>query len=220
MNKQFKTSSVIVLLNLFVLGTGGAVKPVQAQPEPSQALFRSVLLPGWGHYYVDKSNWARGQAHLASDVILIVSFFGLNIRAENLESQYQTLARLNAGVELRSRNRSFLLAVGDFANLDAYNDYQLRSRSWNRILEDRPENRWDWESAEKRREYRNLRSKVDRTEQRIPAIVSLLIVNRVVSGISAWMRAREKNDLPELTFLPARTSYGSGGFVARISIPL
>ncbi|MEX0994762.1 MAG: hypothetical protein WD599_04485 [Balneolaceae bacterium] len=196
------------------------LKPGHAQPDPAHAFLRSVLIPGWGHHYVDKSDWVRGQVHLAAEAGLIASLFGLYSRAGNLETQYQTLASLHAGVDVSERDRLFRLAVGDFDSLDEYNDYHLRSRNWNRLLDYEPENRWNWESANRRSEYRNLRSKVDRTEQQIPALISLMIVNRVVSGISAWLRARQRADLPRMTITPVRDVQNHRGVVATVSFGL
>jgi hypothetical protein len=188
-----------------------------AQPEPGKALWRSLIIPGWGHYYVDQDNWNRGKIHLASDAVLIISYFGFDARASNLQSQSFTLANLRAGIELSERNRSIRLAVGDFANLREYNDHQLRTRNWNMLIDDTPENRWYWKSDADRQEYRDLRETSDRTRQQLPAIISLLVVNRVISGISAFTRARNLADLPVARVEPAGGIPGMG-YQATISI--
>lgn len=173
-------------------------------------------MPGWGHYYVDNSDWTRGQYHLAADVVLIGAYFGFDARASNLQQQYLTLANLKAGVNIDGRDRSFRLAIGNFDSLKEYNDHQLRTRNWNRLIENVPENRWIWQSSEDRMKYSELREDVDRTRQQLPALISLMVVNRVVSGVSAYLRAREMTEMPELSVSPVMDIPGSSGYKASI----
>lgn len=204
----------ILLISLFI-GFGFAAK-AEAQPDPRGAFLRSLAVPGWGHHYVDNQNWTRGQYHLAGDIILIASYLGLDARAGNLQGQYITLAQLKAGVDISSRDRTFRLAIGNFTNLDEYNDFQLRRRTWNMLIDDTPENQWQWASAEDRARYRDMREDVDRTRQQLPALISLMVVNRVVSGISAYNRARSVAELPELSFSPVFGEDHSTGVVANL----
>lgn len=189
----------------------------QAQPDPKGSFLRSLVVPGWGHYYNDKTNWARGQAHLGADLVLIGSYFGLTHRAGNLEDQYATYAQLKAGVSIENRSRSFLLAIGQYDNLEEYNDYQLRSRNWDQLLQDEPENSWQWSDTEDRRRYRELRESSDKARNQLPAISALLVVNRVVSAISAYRRARDLSAGPDLVFTPILSGDTSSGVVANIS---
>jgi len=175
---------------------------VEAQPDPGRAMLKSLIVPGWGHYYTDNENWVRGQVHLASDAILIISWAGFSKRASNLRDQSFTLANLKAGIDLDGSDRTFRLAIGDFRDLEAYNEHHRRNRNWHRLIEERPENMWSWENENSRREYRDLRETSDRTSQQIPAIVSLMVVNRVVSGLSAYIRARNTSNFPAVRIEP------------------
>lgn len=190
----------------------------QTAPDPKGAFLRSMLLPGWGHYYTDKENWRRGQVHLGTEALLIGAFFGLHARSGNLENQFMTLSKLRAGVDLSGRDRSFLLAVGDFGSLEEYNDYQLRTRNWNRLIEDIPENRWHWANNNDRASYRDLRSGADRIRNQLPAIVGLMVANRLISGLSAYNRARK--ELPEatLSLLPVLHENNTKGALANMKI--
>ena len=193
------------------------MQPAQAQPDPKGAIWRSMVMPGWGHYYADSSDWTRGQYHLAADVILIGAYFGFDARASNLQQQYLTLANLKAGVNVDNRDRSFRLAIGNFDSLEEYNDHQLRTRNWNRLIDNVPENRWNWQSTEDRMKYSELREDVDRTRQQLPALISLMVVNRVVSGVSAYLRARDMADIPEVSVGPVMEFPGSkSGYKASI----
>lgn len=193
--------------------------PLQAQdrPDPKISFLRSLAVPGWGHYYNDQDKWTRGKFHLGADLVLIGSYFGLNARSSNLINQYQSFARLRAGVSIDDRSRQFQLAVGRFNSLDEYNDFQLRSRNWDQILPDEPENRWEWNSSQDRQRYSELRKNSDQASNQLPAIAALMVVNRVVSAISAYRRARNLSAGPELTLLPAFVDQTQTGVLANLS---
>lgn len=206
-----------VLSGILLLTLADGVE-AQQQPDPRTSFLRSLAIPGWGHYYNDSDNWTRGKFHLGADVVLIGSYFGLNARASNLEDQFKTFARLNAGLDISGRSRQLQLAMGQYNSLEEYNDFQLRSRNWDQILPDTPENRWQWESVEARERYAELRETSDRAGNQLPAIAGLMVVNRVLSAISAYRQARDMTPTPELSFTPALIDNRQSGLVANLSI--
>ncbi|MFO7847967.1 MAG: hypothetical protein R6V27_15480 [Balneolaceae bacterium] len=208
----------VILLSLvsFMVFIPGVVQ-AQNTPDPKVSFLRSLVMPGWGHHYNDSENWNRGKVHFGAEAILIGSLFGLSARASNLENQYHTFAQLKAGIPVSGRDRTFQLAVGQYNSLDEYNDFQLRSRNWNQMLPDSEENRWNWQNEADRERYADLRESSDRARNQLPAIAGLMVVNRVVSAISAYRRARNLFAGPELSLLPAAVERGSGGIVAKMT---
>ena len=162
------------------------------QKNPGAALRRSFLLPGWGEYYANPEQWSRGQWHMALDVSLILSYVGIQYRASILEDELVTFAQSNAGINLASRDREMYLAVSNHDNLALYNDYQLRTRNWNKRLEQTPENEWNWESSSSRSQFNDMRERVDKNNNQLPALVTLMVVNRVISGIHAFGLVRDE----------------------------
>ncbi|MDR9417449.1 hypothetical protein [Gracilimonas sp.] len=199
---------VLKTLAFLILLPAISVFQVQAQtaqnedlPNPRNAFLRSLAMPGWGHYYVDNNNWNRGKYHMAGEVVLILSYFGLDARANSLENDFYTLALSKAGTELSDKSREYLIAIGSFDNLDAYNQEQLRLRNWDNVFPDTPEYRWNWENRDLRNSYESAREKVDRNRSQLPALVALMVSNRLVSGLSAFIRARDMGkNLPEASF--------------------
>jgi hypothetical protein len=181
---------LIILISLF--SNQVFAQEVSEGPSPRGAFFRSLAVPGWGHHYVDKSNWQRGRYHLAADAALILSYVGFSIHSNNLRQNWHAYGRQQAGVPIEGRSRQFQLAVGDYNSLAAYNDYQSRSRNWDQLFEDVPDNRWQWTGSAERQKYRDLRSRFERIDQQLPALLGLMVVNRVISGISAYNRAKKK----------------------------
>jgi len=183
----------VLLLMMPFLATN-ADRLLAQQPDPKTAFLKSLAVPGWGHYHVDNKNWQRGQYHLAADAVLILSYAGFSIHSNNMQQNWYAYGRQQAGVPIEGRSRQFQLAVGDFNSLEAYNDYQARSRNWDQLFDDVPENRWQWSSNAQRQEYRDLRSRFERIDQQLPALLGLMVLNRVISGISAYNRAKKQHD--------------------------
>lgn len=170
-------------------------KDSNQQKNPAAALRRSFLLPGWGEYYANPVQWTRGQWHMALDVSLILSYVGIRYRGSFLEDELVTFAQSNAGIDLASRDREVYLAVSNHDNLALYNDYQLRTRNWNKRLEEIPENEWNWESSSIRSQFNDMRERVDKNNNQLPALVTLMVVNRVISGIHAFGLVRDANKM-------------------------
>lgn len=168
---------------------------------PGGAFLRSMVVPGWGHRYVDDTNWNRGKYHLAGEAVLVLSYLGLNIRANNLETNFRTLAQSRSGANLSDKDRAYFIALGNYDSLYEYNQAQLRSRNWNSLFPESPEYQWTWKTTDDRLQYQNTREKVDKTRNQLPALVVLMVGNRIASGISAYLRAQDKlENFPEAGF--------------------
>jgi hypothetical protein len=189
---------------------------IESLPNPKTALLISFVAPGLGHHYVDSDNWTRGKIHLATDIILIAGYFGLSARTDRLEGNLNTLARSKAGVSLANRGREFELAISNYDNLAEYNDFQLRARRWQNILEDTPENDWNWESDEARFDFQDTRDRISNSENQLPTLLTLMVANRVFSGINAFTRARDMAvNLPETNF-SYLNEFGEPGITAHL----
>jgi|AntRauTorckE6833_2_1112554.scaffolds.fasta_scaffold28927_2 hypothetical protein len=199
----FAVHKLLVLILILLFPTIGFAQTQGDESTPSArgAFWRSMAVPGWGHHYVDSDNWTRGQYHLAGEVVLVLSYFGLDARANQLENDYTTLALSKAGADLSGKNRNYRIAIGSFDNLEAYNKQQLRTRNWDILFPETPEYQWDWDSRESRIQYQDARERVDRNRSQLPTLIALMVTNRLVSGLSAYIRARDKwENVPEASF--------------------
>lgn len=170
---------------------------------PGGALLRSFVMPGWGHYAVDSDEWSRGQLHMGADLALIASFALLLNYQNRLEGNLQTFGDQYAGIAFSDRERAFRLAVAGFESLRAYNDHHERTRNWDRLYPETDENYWEWESDEKRSRYNEMRSRRDDIERQAPALLGMMVVNRVIAGINAFTRARDQRRNYALYLSPA-----------------
>lgn len=200
--KHLLVSSILLLVTVIEPGIKAQVQSDEISP--GGAFIRSMVVPGWGHHYVDKTNWNRGKYHLAGEAVLVLSYLGINIRANDLETDFRTLAQSRSGANLTDKDRDYLIALGNFDSLSEYNEAQLRSRRWNALFPDTPEYQWSWLSTSDRLQYQDTREKVDRTRNQLPTLIVLMVGNRIASGISAYLRAQKiSQNFPEagLTYL-------------------
>lgn len=205
---------VVTLICLFPVITFAQTQ--EDRPSPRGAFLRSLVVPGWGHYYVDNENWNRGKYHLAGEVVLVLSYFGLNARANYLETDYATLALSKAGADLSGKSREYIIAVGNYNTLSEYNNAQLRTRNWNRLFPETEDYQWNWENSDFRFQYQDTRERVDRSRGQLPTLVALMVSNRLLSGLSAFVQARNKwENVPETSF-SYLNEFGNPGFTANL----
>ncbi len=209
---------VFILMILFSISITATAQEIDINKEvtPRGAFLRSLVMPGWGHQYIDKTDWKRGQYHMAAEAIMILSYAGISVRSNTLESDLETYARANAGIDLSNKNRDFFLAIANYDNLEEYNDYQLRSRNWDNLITDDPANRWNWTEDDNRFRYQDMRERIDRNNNQLPALLTLMVANRVVSGISAFVKARNLvANMPEARF-SYLNEFGEPGMTATV----
>jgi len=211
---------LLQIIPLTVLFSFLPVYAVQAQvsSEPARAFARSMILPGWGHFYSEQASNQRGAVHLVSEALLFSALIGIHFRSHSLEENYLTLVRLRSGIDLTTRGRAFRLAVGQFNSLDEFNEYQLRTRNWHRLIEPTVDNNWHWQSSGDREQFNRMRSDRDRLRNQIPSLISIMAVNRVVSALSAYRQAKENGSTAEMRFQPLLNDTGEAGAVATLTL--
>ncbi len=186
-------------------------------PSPKGAFLRSLVLPGWGHHYVDANNWNRGKIHLAADITMMLSYFGLSTRVNTLEGNLITQASSKAGISLKGKSRDIELAVANFNSIDEYNDYQLRVRNWDKVITPNAQNSWNWENSEDRFAFQDTRDKISKADNQLPTLLTLMVANRVLSGINAFTRARNMQVTPQAS-LSYLNEFGEPGITARVVV--
>ncbi|HKI45809.1 MAG TPA: hypothetical protein VKA08_10810 [Balneolales bacterium] len=217
---------LILVIVLVSISLGSSVSTAQSfktqngdqhNPSPGRALLYSLLIPGLGHYYVDHHHWARGQVHLAAEAILWTALIGLKSFSGALNNDMFTYANVHSGINIRNRDRAFQLAVGSFNSLQDYNDYETRARNWDQLYPNTANYYWKWDQQGNRQTYESMSNRYDRINQQVPAIIALMVANRVISGISAYLDARHhRKQNIEMGLAPAATR--SGGVVAQVRI--
>ena len=176
----------------------------------------SLLIPGLGHRYVNGGRWGgAGTVFAAADITLWLGLATTIAQENHFVDGYTTLTARKSGNTLEGKNRAFELALGSYDSSDEYLDALLRSRQWDRLegAQD-PDNQWNWETTEDRARYVELRSDADSAENRTKALIGALIVNRLISGITAALSSRKTRSYPT-------SSYSAGlGYSRHSNLPV
>jgi hypothetical protein len=200
-NQNFRDRKLLMIATLCLWVLVFAAIPIHAQSSdktdlvnPRKVLLKSLILPGWGHLSLGGEHRARGKWQLGTEVALWLSYAGFKIRSHQLENNLITQASTYAGIDIEGRDQDLWIALGRYSDLDAYNQQQLLNRNWNNLYEDTPDNRWSWQSDDARSDFQSTRNVWNRTKQQLPAVISAMLINRIIASISAYRRARAMND--------------------------
>jgi hypothetical protein len=136
-----------------------------------------------------------------ADAGLWAGLIGTNWRESDVIRSYETLAATRAGADVEGKGRAFFLNMAGYMSSEEYVNAQLRNRNWSQIgFGEDPANLWEWESEEDFRQFRSLRSDAESMSRRRTFIITSLVANRLISGITALRAARRAGqDVPELS---------------------
>ncbi|MFZ5433114.1 MAG: hypothetical protein ACOZB3_04990 [Calditrichota bacterium] len=156
------------------------------------AFLKSLLIPGWGQYALGRNNSAL--AFLGADLALIGGMLTLNSYGNSARDDYKALAAVHAGV-IGDHSHDFYVDVGNWMNVDQYNERRLRDRDYDALYTD-PEDQWTWDSDHNRSEMEKIRIRSDRAFNSIIYFVGGMVLNHVASAIHAGrMAARQREGL-------------------------
>jgi hypothetical protein len=178
---------------------------VQAQPAVERdksgikAFALNLLLPGLGQRYLDDGQW-NGWAPVftGADMALALSAVGtVWYRNQQLEA-YRTLATGSAGADIEGKDRSFFVQMAAYRSQQRYVEHLLRSRQWANLQQaEDPSRFWSWRSDDAWERYKRTRNRVDALGRRRTILITAMIANRVVSGITALLQANSDREIPE-----------------------
>jgi hypothetical protein len=167
---------------------------VQAQSKGG-AFLRSVVLPGWGHQYVNSGSWkGKATVYAATDAGLWIGLASTIMRKNRLTQSYQTLAATKAGAQIEGKDRAFFLSLAGFAT-SADRVQQLQwNRNWTGAEEAaKAENAWSWKTTADQELYAQTRNRAESMRRQKPMLIGLLVTNRVISGVTSVLDERRKN---------------------------
>jgi hypothetical protein len=197
-----KVVTTVFLIGV-LLGTADLANSQDAaalKPKSGAAAFGlSLLVPGLGHRYVNDGHWGgAGTVFLTADLTLWIGLATTIAQKNHATDAYGSIVAMKSGNTLEGKNRAFELALASYDNSNEYIDAILRSRQWDRLdsAQD-PANQWDWESDADRERYSELRDDADTAGQRKTALIGALIVNRLISGVTAALSSRKTRQAPQ-----------------------
>lgn len=163
------------------------------------AVLYSLLLPGMGELYAD--SYSSGKFFTITDGVLWGVYIGINSSANFKKDKYQTFAVTNGGVINANQSDTYYSIIGNFINIDDYNNQKALERDFNAML-DKNKFNWDWQNNETRKQYRDMWSSSENSFNDLKFIAGALIINRLASVINAvrLVSAYNKRQEKELTW--------------------
>jgi hypothetical protein len=168
----------------------------------------SAVLPGMGHYYLDKP--AGAFAYLSVDIASAFGAFLFSGLAGRSEKEARSFAAAAAGIEKAPPGEAYWRHVGAFMDAAEYNEaVELSRGETNSQYPIEPESWWRWADGGQRDEYNNLRQKARGMRVASSFFIGALVANRIVSVVD--LRVFQKRALSRgVRFEPALAP-GLGG---------
>lgn len=176
-----------------VTGTETKSTVRKSKKSPGLAFIYGLLVPGMGHVYADRFN--TGKYFMISETTLWLTYAAFTIYGNWLLDDAYSYATTHAGITVgdKARDDKFFIDIANYSNVDEYNNEKLRFGEYDKLY--LPENGYYfwWNSDEERRQYRGDKIGGDRTLNDRLFVVGAVLINHLVSGISAVFAANGYN---------------------------
>lgn len=158
---------------------------------PALALLFSIILPGAGHYYIDRMD--VGKYFLGLDAASWLGLVSMNIYGDALRDDARKFSVQHAAISnIENKRNDFYTNIGNYSNVYEYNNDKLTRGEYS-LLYNTNDLYWNWDNSDNRGHYESQRKSSERIYNTRIVFGSLLIVNRIVSGISAFLLANKQN---------------------------
>lgn len=147
------------------------------------AIAYSLVLPGLGDLYAD--NFRTGRYFMGADAALWVTYVGFRVRGNWLKEDARSFATERAGANFEGKGSQFEVDLGNFLSAQDYNEVKLRNREYDLLYDPNSTFAWHWALDADKAMYKDLRIRGDEVLRNSQFVVGFLVLNRVLSAISA-----------------------------------
>lgn len=154
---------------------------------PFRAFIQSMVIPGWGQRYVGKGT-TIGTINFVTEVALWSTVAGFHAYGHWKEDEYKTLAATHAGVDNRGKDHQYYVDIGNYQNLDLYNEQQRRDRDFDELYLSSSD-WWEWDSNDNRLQFKSIRIQSDNALNSRYYVLGAVFLNHLFSAIHASRQA-------------------------------
>lgn len=158
---------------------------------PAISVFLSLLVPGAGHLYAGRMD--VGKYFVASEAACWLGVAGLSLYGNWLRDDSRTFASQHSGLNKDGKDDDYFGNVGNFESIYTYNNEKLAKGQWDKIY-DVNSHYWSWDNDANRNQFDLQRKKSERTYNTRIVFATGLIVNRLISAISAVILTNKGNN--------------------------
>jgi len=178
------------LLNRSLPALKSQVTSAATKKNSAVSLLLSFVLPGAGHFYADRMD--VGAYFLGAEAALWLGYAGFTVYGNSLQTDSRSFASVHSGLDKNGKSDDYFANVGNFMSVYDYNNEKLARGEYD-LLYDVGSNYWNWDSQPNQGEFESQRRKSERTYNNRIIFVTGVIVNRIVSGISALVLTNRGN---------------------------
>jgi hypothetical protein len=158
----------------------------------SLAVIYSLLLPGMGELYV--GDYSAGRYLTAAEGGLWLTYASFELYGTWVRDDARRFAVTNAGVNLGDQNKQFFVDIGNYNNVNLYNERKLQERQEEKLYNPNSAYSWNWNNDGDRQKYRSLRISSDQAFNSTQFVVGAIIANHIISAINAARLAISHNN--------------------------
>lgn len=168
-----------------------------SKKSPGLALLFSLILPGSGHFYLNRMD--VGKYFFGTDVAGWLGFATVSVYSDDVMDDAKTFSNEHAAVQdVNNKDDDYFSNVGNYANIYEYNNYQLTIGAYTSLY-NVDQYYWNWDNGNNQNIFESQRKSSERIYNSRIIFGSILIANRIVAGISAYLIA--KNDPKKVSSL-------------------
>ncbi len=156
------------------------------------AAIYSLLLPGMGELYAG-GGLGSGKYFLIGEGVLWLTYATFEVYGNSLRDDARAYAISRAGISTTSKDDQYYIDIGNFVNIDEYNEAQLRSRNPEKLYKLNAGYAWSWESDAARATYRDQRIFSEQMYNNRKFVVAAILINHLASAINAARSAISHN---------------------------
>ena len=192
---------------------------------PFRAFLQSFVIPGWGQKSVGEGT-TIGTINFATDVALWGAVVGFNAYGNWKRDAYKSFAAAHAGVDNRDKDHQYYVDIGNYQNLDQFNEQRRRDRAFDELYLS-PADWWEWDSITNRLHFRSLRIQSDAALNDRYYVLGAIFLNHLFSAIHASREASKAahtgsgsaRSSPRVELTPELRLGGAGGHPSISGIP-
>lgn len=165
---------------------------IKSRKNPAISLILSLLVPGTGHLYAGRMD--VGKYFITSEAACWLGVIGLDLYGNALRDDSRTYASEHSGLNKEGKDDDYFSNVGNFNSIYDYNNEKLAMGQWDKLY-DISTHFWSWDSETSKNIFDKQRKKSERTYNARIIFATALVVNRIVSAISALILTNKQNNV-------------------------
>lgn len=163
-----------------------------SKKSPGLAFLYSLFVPGTGQLYAKRFD--VGKYYMISEAALWLGFASFTIYGNWLLTDAHKYAQTHAGIDANGKDNNFFVNIANYDNVYQFNDDQLRNGRYDQLYDPLNGYYFYWDNVNSRKQYRLDQLAGDRVITDRLFFVGAIIVNHIISAVSAIVLTNAYND--------------------------